>query len=125
MKNCSSIYLDCWNGVGNLAACPPGSLFHPDTKKCESIINGKCAEYYDDTENDIVPRTTTKAPSVLCDVGTADGIYEHPFDCTKFIQCANGRTFIQNCAPRTHFNAVLQVCDHIANSICNNNSGKI
>jgi len=41
----------------------------------------------------------------------ASGLLPHPFDCSKFLNCHNGRTFIQDCGPGTHFNPELQVCD--------------
>ena len=133
MNNCSSIYLNCWNGIGNVAICTKDTLFHPTTKQCESTsVNGKCSRYYSNTYQAEVEHVVethkpnavnkvqldTSVEIISCEVGTADGIYKHPYDCTKFIQCASGRTFIQNCGPGTHFNVALQVCDWPHNANC-------
>lgn len=52
-----------------------------------------------------------------CPEGGA-GLYEHPYDCSKFLNCANGITYIQDCAPGTLFNPILKVCDFPYNVRC-------
>ncbi len=39
------------------------------------------------------------------------GIFPHPEDCTKFLNCAHGRAFEQNCPAGLHFNAAISNCD--------------
>lgn len=39
------------------------------------------------------------------------GLLPHHGDCTKFVQCANGATYIMNCGPGTVFNPAIGVCD--------------
>lgn len=39
------------------------------------------------------------------------GVYPHPMDCSKFIQCDRGRTYIVDCAVNTVFNDLAKVCD--------------
>ncbi|XP_073838025.1 peritrophin-1-like, partial [Musca autumnalis] len=48
---------------------------------------------------------------VKCPPG-ASGLYPHPYDCTKFLQCANGITYIQDCGPGTGFDSAMKVCDY-------------
>ncbi|XP_050533340.1 uncharacterized protein LOC126901133 [Daktulosphaira vitifoliae] len=48
-----------------------------------------------------------------------NGILPHPYDCSKFLSCANGRTFIMDCGPGTLFNPTISVCDHPYNVQCN------
>lgn len=55
--------------------------------------------------------------SPKCPEGGA-GLYTHPYDCSKFLNCANGLTYIQDCAPGTLFNPVLKVCDFPYNVRC-------
>lgn len=47
-----------------------------------------------------------------------NGIKPHPTDCSKFLSCANGRTFEMNCGPGTLFNPSTSVCDHPYNVEC-------
>lgn len=47
-----------------------------------------------------------------------NGIKPHPTDCSKFLSCANGRTFEMNCGPGTLFNPTTSVCDHPYNVEC-------
>lgn len=49
------------------------------------------------------------------------GITKHPTDCKKFLNCANGLTFIQDCAPGTLFNPFIGNCDFPYNVECSNN----
>lgn len=46
------------------------------------------------------------------------GITKHPFDCNKFLNCANGQTFVQDCAPGTLFNPLIGNCDFPHNVDC-------
>lgn len=39
------------------------------------------------------------------------GLLPHPSNCTKFLQCAHGGTFIMDCGPGTVFNPAVSVCD--------------
>lgn len=62
-----------------------------------------------------IPPTTSKCPNGF------NGIKPHPTDCSKFLSCANGRTFEMDCGPGTLFNPTLSVCDHTYNVECNRN----
>lgn len=46
------------------------------------------------------------------------GFSQHPFDCTKFVNCENGKAFVQNCGPGTAFNPTLKICDFAKNVDC-------
>jgi len=48
------------------------------------------------------------------------GMWPHPFDCAKFIQCAHGRLFEMPCGPGTVFNPNFLVCDWPYNVNCQN-----
>lgn len=39
-------------------------------------------------------------------------------DCTKFLKCDRGRTFLEECGPGAVFNDVLKVCDWPHNVNC-------
>ncbi|XP_071057276.1 uncharacterized protein [Onthophagus taurus] len=57
---------------------------------------------------------------VKCPDGQS-GLFPHPYDCQKFLNCDHGRTFIQECGPGTVFNPKIKVCDWPYNVQCNQN----
>lgn len=46
------------------------------------------------------------------------GLTKHPTDCRKFLNCAGGQTYIQDCAPGTLFNPTIGNCDYPNNVHC-------
>uniref|UniRef100_A0AAR5Q9G6 Uncharacterized protein n=1 Tax=Dendroctonus ponderosae TaxID=77166 RepID=A0AAR5Q9G6_DENPD len=56
-------------------------------------------------------------PEAKCPSGF-QGITKHPTKCKKFLNCANGITYVQDCAPGTVFNPILSVCDFPYNVDC-------
>ncbi|XP_034248438.1 uncharacterized protein LOC117649641 [Thrips palmi] len=42
-------------------------------------------------------------------------IYEHPFHCTKFIECWGAQRTVKDCPPGTAFSKRLRACDHFHN----------
>lgn len=56
-------------------------------------------------------------PEAKCPAGF-QGITKHPTKCKKFLNCANGITYVQDCAPGTVFNPILSVCDFPYNVDC-------
>lgn len=45
------------------------------------------------------------------DCSGADGFYPNPSQCTKFFRCVTGTRYDFDCAPGTHFNPLISVCD--------------
>ncbi len=35
----------------------------------------------------------------------------NPYDCTTYYECANGKAILLSCAPGTHFDRSLNVCN--------------
>ncbi|KAF7284717.1 hypothetical protein GWI33_021726 [Rhynchophorus ferrugineus] len=46
------------------------------------------------------------------------GLTKHPTNCKKFLNCANGITYVQDCGPGTVFNPILLICDFPYNVDC-------
>lgn len=46
------------------------------------------------------------------------GLLPHPTECAKFLNCAGGRTYIQDCGPGTVFNPQISTCDYPYNVDC-------
>jgi len=64
------------------------------------------------------PVYSSSATNSKCPNGF-NGIKPHPTECSKFLSCANGRTFEMDCGPGTLFNPAISVCDHPYNVECN------
>lgn len=107
-------YLNCWNGRGTIQSCSPGTHFNPRTKECDHPSKVKCQRFEGFTSRQLSNRQPHSqrqefAP-IKCENGVS-GLFGHPLDCTKFLNCDHGRTFIQSCGPGTAFNDVFKVCD--------------
>lgn len=64
----------------------------------------------------------TAPAAVQCPAGQ-NGVYPHPFDCTKYLNCDNGRTHIQDCAPGTAWSSAMEVCDFVDKVDCSGRNG--
>ncbi|XP_046614568.1 uncharacterized protein LOC124302404 isoform X6 [Neodiprion virginianus] len=123
-------FVNCWNGRAFVQPCAPGTLFNPETLECDFPTKVQCygSELIDlhnqynirpsakkqplqisEPEREWrVPSATNQHPSCP---PSFTGLLPHPIDCTKFLQCANGVTFIMDCGPGTVFNPTVSVCD--------------
>lgn len=91
--------------------------------KIENVGSIKNPSYTDSSQSPSQksPISIPSATSSKCPNGFS-GIKPHPTDCSKFLSCANGRTFEMDCGPGTLFNPTLSVCDHPNNVECNWNT---
>ncbi|XP_078053270.1 uncharacterized protein LOC144478771 isoform X2 [Augochlora pura] len=119
-------FVNCWKGRAFVQPCAPGTLFNPDTLECDfphkvSCYGGEIADFpstehlessgkreplsrvHDFLEHEKLQKP--KCPPHMT------GLLPHPSDCKKFLQCANGGTFIMDCGPGTAFNPLISVCD--------------
>ncbi|XP_017479803.1 PREDICTED: uncharacterized protein LOC108369239 isoform X8 [Rhagoletis zephyria] len=124
-------FVNCWHGRGHIQSCGPGTVFNPETLECDRPdkvvcgtpgVNGVSSELN-------VRQTTLQTASNpnkyragrLVDVSTGNvdslcpagvnGLAPHPTDCTKFLNCANGNTHVQNCGPGTAYSISMKTCD--------------
>ena len=51
-----------------------------------------------------------EAKKIICPADFI-GLLPHPETCKKFLQCANGVTYVMDCGPGTVFNPITTVCD--------------
>ncbi|RZF47278.1 hypothetical protein LSTR_LSTR004987, partial [Laodelphax striatellus] len=70
-----------------------------------------------------IKRSQDYSAAAKCPPGFS-GLMAHPSDCSKFLNCDNGRTFIQNCGPGTLFSPNLKVCDFPYAVDCNTEENK-
>lgn len=107
-------FLNCWHGRGSVQSCPPGTMFNSHNLECDHPSKVKCQPFdgfsQQTRRNPAYGRSQRQQESIQCEQG-ASGLFAHPYDCTKFLNCDHGRTFIQECGPGTMFNDLFKVCD--------------
>lgn len=138
-------FLNCWKGRGYIQSCAPGTVFNSETSECDFPSKAKCGSVNDPStaarlESPHVYRVPKRqnlndSPPIASRSGFADpthtqsqpevkcpwrhsGLVEHPIYCDKFLNCANGATYIQDCGPGTVFNPLHKVCDWPHNVHC-------
>ncbi|XP_039312478.1 uncharacterized protein LOC105203625 isoform X3 [Solenopsis invicta] len=108
-------FVNCWKGRAFVQPCAPGTHFNPDTLECDFPHKVKCYEdesaYFKEPDfESALNRKSQKLQEPKCPPYLT-GLLPHLGDCTKFLQCANGATYIMNCGPGTVFNSAIGVCD--------------
>lgn len=123
-------FLQCANGQTYIQDCGPGTAFDRTNQICDFKHKVNCASSSSASsskseksygEHAVNVGQTTKSRNVECPHGVS-GLYAHPYDCEKFLQCSNGETFIQNCGPGTGFDSVRLVCDYKEKVQCGSGS---
>nr|XP_016933980.2 uncharacterized protein LOC108012952 isoform X3 [Drosophila suzukii] len=113
-------YVRCWNQQTFIESCTPGEIFSFSNQKC--LPKDQCKGPSDHVEYLIDGPDSQKSldisENVTCPPGSS-GLHAHPFDCTKFLECANGQTFVQKCGPGTAFSTVINSCDFANKVDCN------
>ncbi|XP_016973149.1 uncharacterized protein LOC108040261 isoform X2 [Drosophila rhopaloa] len=121
-------YVNCWNQQTLIESCTPGEIFSFSNQNC--VPKDQCkgpsdhVEYLIETsvvttyEMDVSgQKSLHNSGAISCPPGSS-GIHPHPFDCTKFLECANEETFVKNCGPGTAFSTVINSCDFANNVDC-------
>ncbi|XP_065721044.2 uncharacterized protein teq isoform X5 [Drosophila suzukii] len=113
-------YVRCWNQQTFIESCTPGEIFSFSNQKC--VPKDQCKGPSDHVEYFIDGPDSQKSldisENITCPPGSS-GLHAHPFDCTKFLECANGQTFVQKCGPGTAFSTVINSCDFANKVDCN------
>ncbi|XP_035729650.1 uncharacterized protein LOC118444946 isoform X1 [Vespa mandarinia] len=134
--NCTK-FLQCANGNTFEMDCGPGTVFNPainvcdwpyNVRGCEDALklekdttknpkvspNQNFHDSYHNRTNIFVDRskynTQLSAKKIECPADFT-GLLPHPETCRKFLQCANGFTYVMDCGPGTAFNPLISVCD--------------
>ncbi|KAK7112091.1 chitinase-3-like protein 1 [Littorina saxatilis] len=129
-------YFICASHISYSVHCADGLVFNPNTGFCDWPGNYKCTigdspgtgqvtsapvEHQTQPPQHVTnrPPAQTQRPgtgdiSTFCN-GHDDGIFADPSDCAHFIECANGNTYREPCAPGTAWNDGIKTCDLVAN----------
>ncbi|XP_030239473.1 uncharacterized protein LOC108651696 isoform X6 [Drosophila navojoa] len=129
-------YLNCRDQQTSIESCDKGEVFSISRRLCVArdqlvapydrvdYLTETQHEFYqgnqinqEDRELQTDEQTGHGNEYIFCPPG-ASGVRAHPYDCTKFLNCANGQTFIQSCEPGKALNAVNGVCDFIEKVDC-------
>merc|ERR1711973_102199 len=91
-----SMYIDCYNGCGEVMGCKPGLLFDEGLSRCEFAETVNCGT----RSCDGLPCCTDCVPNVIlpdfqCPVPT--GLNPYPDNCIKYVQCDNGKAILKTC----------------------------
>ncbi|XP_016839535.1 uncharacterized protein LOC100120629 isoform X3 [Nasonia vitripennis] len=128
-------YVTCWNGRAFVQPCAPGTLFSPDSLECDFPDKVKCyggeiadfpgvdVDHLDESAGVREPllngghsaRYEAQGQLEPSCPPNMNGLLDHPSDCAKFLQCANGQTYVMSCGPGSVFNPMTTVCDHPRN----------
>lgn len=107
-------FVNCWKGRAFVQPCAPGTHFNPDTLECDFPHKVKCYEepaYFKESDSVFqINRKLQKLQEPKCPPYLI-GLLPHHGDCTKFVQCAHGATYIMSCGPGTVFNPTIGTCD--------------
>ncbi|KAG7212821.1 hypothetical protein KM043_002178 [Ampulex compressa] len=120
-------FVNCWKGRAFVQACAPGTNFNPETLECDFPHKVKCfnqnvagvsshdhSDHSGRREPSLAGAASQHVPEKLQEPKCPPqltGLLPHPTECTKFLQCANGGTYIMDCGPGTVFNPANSVCD--------------
>ncbi|KAJ8982219.1 hypothetical protein NQ317_013521 [Molorchus minor] len=103
---CDPKLQNCGYGAGIITQSQGRTTASPNYNKICNINDPNCHT------SGAKPKKEAKCPKDF------QGITRHPEDCAKFLNCANGLTFVQDCAPGTLFNPLISVCDFPYNVKC-------
>ncbi|XP_049313216.1 uncharacterized protein LOC105232808 isoform X3 [Bactrocera dorsalis] len=110
-------FLNCANGNTHVQNCGPGTAFSASKKVCDFKENVDCGDRENSAYGAVNNRDSRQYDEVFCPSG-ASGLYPHPYDCTRFLNCAHGQMVVQSCGPGTAFDRVKLICDYVKNVDC-------
>ncbi|KAJ8674874.1 hypothetical protein QAD02_010660 [Eretmocerus hayati] len=116
-------YVECSQGRAFVMPCAPGTLFDSVNLECDFPNKVKCLEFRPQDESSLQNLDNGYLTADHRDTRKQDspkepkcpaymyGMIPHPNDCSKYLLCANGNTFIMDCGHGTVFNPDISVCD--------------
>ncbi|CAG5112433.1 Oidioi.mRNA.OKI2018_I69.chr2.g6649.t1.cds [Oikopleura dioica] len=102
-----------------VSTSPPESTTEPLTTTTSGTRSTIKTTTKSTTEDTTTPNTENCEAANYCSSPSIPaGIHKHCSDCSKFIQCANGITYIKDCPPGLLFNGETKTCDWPYNVTC-------
>ncbi|XP_076315203.1 uncharacterized protein LOC143227818 isoform X3 [Tachypleus tridentatus] len=96
VKGDCAAYIRCEGGIAYHGRCRGNLLFNRDVENCDLPENVICED---------------KPKDPNCNCTSEFGLFPHPKDCGKFIQCSHWIPHVRNCPDKLHFNPSIKVCD--------------
>ncbi|XP_054735458.1 uncharacterized protein LOC129242688 isoform X3 [Anastrepha obliqua] len=134
------LFIQCDDGHTMIQNCSPNTLFSKSNQVCMPANEAESSDqlwlgsYWQGVNNGYstydlkrewnvgayTPNSGDSIQSAICSTSES-GLYPHPTDCTKYLRCANGISYVMDCGPGTAFNAALEVCDFMDKVDCSTN----
>lgn len=120
---CADIKINPRDGA-RPSTSPVTKTTNPATKTTTTKAATKTTTTKATTKSTISVTTKTVAPTADVDdidhfcTGQGNGMYPHPHDCQKFIQCSNGATFVRTCSNGLLFDPAINNCNWPNNVQC-------
>ncbi|ESP00989.1 hypothetical protein LOTGIDRAFT_140156 [Lottia gigantea] len=97
-KNNCAYFLQCTSNKRYRTRCPGGTLFDEHIKRCNHKEFVTCW-------------SKIKCPHPM-------GLFSHPHDCGKYLNCFANIPYVQSCPAGLHFNMAMGYCDFPSNAMC-------
>ncbi|XP_065361312.1 uncharacterized protein LOC135954976 isoform X3 [Calliphora vicina] len=104
-------FINCAHGKMHIQQCGPGTAYSIPMKVCDFKHKVDCSGREGEQGAPSYRQEKLAKNEITCPPNAA-GLYSHPHDCTKFLQCSNGATYIQDCGPGTAFDSARLLCDY-------------
>ncbi|XP_063917446.1 uncharacterized protein LOC135133109 [Zophobas morio] len=101
-------FTHCEIGWGRVWNCPSGLYFNADLLKCGPYSESSCANFTTLSVPTATTTATTGDPRCNPD-GTLD-LLPDPTDCTKYIECYEGNSYLLSCPSGLWFSADKKIC---------------
>ncbi|XP_059162205.1 collagen alpha-6(VI) chain-like isoform X2 [Physella acuta] len=109
-----NLYLNCSSQDTTIENCPTFQSFDPQLKKCGSHVTSTTCHDWQKID-----------PSKVCTTFNLheNGVYPDPNECSRFITCAAGSSYVYECPDGLRFDTVQRVCEIQSNVDCTKNYG--
>lgn len=106
-QSCAA-YFACVEGRAWAGECPEGSWFNYYAQICDVPWHVPC----DAEASEIIELECVPEPSFIISCRNDDDLHtiQHPFDCTQYYLCIEGRAMLRSCAPGLEFNTETSQC---------------
>ncbi|GFU02867.1 putative chitinase 10 [Nephila pilipes] len=112
--DCRKFYT-CHNGILHLQICQSGLHFNLKLQACDFPDKAGCETNFLKEK----PRGKGGLDDGCQNVRTGKTVLvPHPNDCSKYLMCDSGSSYLQTCPAGLHFNTALQSCDYPSNVQC-------
>lgn len=118
--DCSKYYM-CSGNKAYLMSCPQNEYWNNEKQMCDWSSNVNCVSSSlptTTTTTRATTPTTTVWPTPKIDCDSEHGLFPYPYDCSKYYECSNDRSYLMNCPIGQYWDDVAKMCDWADNVNC-------